>query len=83
MSRIVTKSSSTVFFLELLETIVKDCPEELEDHLPKIKESLDYLSFLSLATAIRLMAALKDVAKTNRSFRDGLILILRKALFSK
>lgn len=83
MSRIVTKSSSTIFFLQLLETIVKDSPEELEEHLPRIKESLDYLSFLSLTTAIRLMAAVKDVAKANRSFRDSLILILRKALFSK
>ncbi|KAF9282708.1 hypothetical protein BGZ68_005817 [Mortierella alpina] len=83
MSRIVTKSASTVFFLELLETIVKDSSEALEEHLPRIKESLDYLSFLSLSTAVRLMAAVKDVAKTKRSFRDSLILILRKALFSK
>ncbi|KAG0002734.1 hypothetical protein BGZ65_002376 [Modicella reniformis] len=82
MSRIVTKSTSTVFFLQLLEMIVKDSPEALEEHLPRIKESLDYLSFLSLATAVRLMGAVKDVAKSNRSFRDGLILILRKALFS-
>ncbi|KAF9574437.1 hypothetical protein EC968_006597 [Mortierella alpina] len=83
MSRIVTKSASTVFFLELLETIVKDSSEALEEHLPRIKESLDYLSFLSLTTAVRLMAAVKDVAKAKRSFRDSLILILRKALFSK
>lgn len=83
MSRIVTKSTSTVFFLQLLETIVKDSSEALEEHLPRIKESLDYLSFLSLATAVRLMGAVKDVAKLNRSFRDSLILILRKALFSK
>ncbi|KAF8935766.1 hypothetical protein BGZ58_004819, partial [Dissophora ornata] len=83
MSRIVTKSTSTVFFLQLLETIVKDSSEALEEHLQRIKESLDYLSFLSLATAVRLMAAVKDVAKLNRSFRDSLILILRKALFSK
>ncbi|KAF9987587.1 hypothetical protein BGZ75_000366 [Mortierella antarctica] len=83
MSRIVTKSASTVFFLELLETIVKDSSEALVEHLPRIKESLDYLSFLSLTTAVRLMAAVKDVAKTKRSFRDSLILILRKALFSK
>ncbi|KAK3828684.1 MAG: FANCI solenoid 2-domain-containing protein [Benniella sp.] len=83
MSRIVTKSTSTLFFLQLLETIVKDSSEALEEHLPRIKESLDYLSFLSLTTAVHLMGAVKDVAKLNRSFRDSLILILRKALFSK
>ncbi|KAG0001818.1 hypothetical protein BGZ79_004110 [Entomortierella chlamydospora] len=83
MSRIVTKSTSTVFFLNLLENIVKNSSEELEEHLPRIKESLDYLSFLSLTTAVRLMAAVKDVAKVNKPFRDSLILILRKALFSK
>ncbi|KAF9108452.1 hypothetical protein BGX27_008339 [Mortierella sp. AM989] len=83
MSRIVTKSTSTGFFLNLLESIVRDSSEELEEHLPRIKESLDYLSFLSLTTAVRLMAAVKNVAKINKSFRDSLILILRKALFSK
>ncbi|KAG0242738.1 FANCI solenoid 4-domain-containing protein [Mortierella sp. GBAus27b] len=83
MSRIVTKSTSTLFFLKLLETIVKDSSEALEEHLPRIKESLDYLSFLSLTTAVHLMGTVKDVARSNRSFRDSLILILRKALFSK
>ncbi|KAI1319557.1 hypothetical protein EDD11_003827 [Mortierella claussenii] len=83
MSRIVTKSTSTIYFLQLLETIVNDSSDALEEHLPRIKESLDYLSFLSLTTAVRLMAAVKGVAKSNRSFRDSLILILRKALFSK
>ncbi|KAF9186914.1 hypothetical protein BGZ51_001704 [Haplosporangium sp. Z 767] len=83
MSRIVTKSASTSFFLDLLETIVSESPDALEEHLPKIKESLHYLSFLSLATAVRLMTAVKDVAKTKRSFRDSLTLVLRKALFSK
>ncbi|KAF9170651.1 hypothetical protein BGX20_008702, partial [Mortierella sp. AD010] len=73
MSRIVTKST---------KNIVKNSSEELEEHLPRIKESLDYLSFLSLTTAVRLMAAVKDVARVNKPFRDSLILILRKALFS-
>jgi Fanconi anemia group I protein len=83
MSRIVTKSSNTVYFLDLLESITKDSPDALEEHLSRVKESLDYLSFLPPSTAVRLMAAVKDVAKQNRSFRDSLILILRKSLFSK
>ncbi|KAG0326016.1 hypothetical protein BG000_001552 [Podila horticola] len=83
MSRVVTKSASTMYFLNLLETIVKESSEALIEHLPRVKESLDYLSFLSLSTAVRLMAAVKDVAAINRPFRDSLLLILRKALFSK
>ncbi|KAG0017878.1 hypothetical protein BGZ82_000628 [Podila clonocystis] len=83
MSRVVTKSASTMYFLNLLETIVKESSEALIEHLPRVKESLDYLSFLSLPTAVRLMAAVKDVAAINRPFRDSLLLILRKALFSK
>ncbi|KAG0083941.1 hypothetical protein BGZ92_010329, partial [Podila epicladia] len=83
MSRVVTKSASTMYFLNLLETIVKESSEALIEHLPRIKESLDYLSFLSLPTAVRLMAAVKEVATINRPFRDSLLLILRKALFSK
>lgn len=72
-----------MYFLNLLEAIVKESSEALIEHLPRIKESLDYLSFLSLPTAVRLMAAVKDVAAINRPFRDSLLLILRKALFSK
>ncbi|KAF9581425.1 hypothetical protein BGW38_001552, partial [Lunasporangiospora selenospora] len=83
VSRIVTKSASTPYFLDLLEFIVRDSTEELEEHLPRIKESLDCLSFLSLATAVRLMAAVKEITRLNRPFRDSLVLILRKALFSK
>ncbi|KAG0346576.1 hypothetical protein BG004_001377, partial [Podila humilis] len=83
MARVVAKSVSTMYFLNLLETIVKESSDALLEHLPKIKESLDYLSMLSLPTAVRLMAAVKNVAKMNRPFRDSLMLILRKALFSK
>ncbi|KAF9927728.1 hypothetical protein FBU30_002931 [Linnemannia zychae] len=83
MSRIVTKSTNTNYFLDLLESITKDSPDALEEHLSRVKESLDYLSFLSPSTAVRLMTAIQDVAKQNRSFRDSLILILRKSLFSK
>ncbi|KAF9167109.1 hypothetical protein DFQ26_005850 [Actinomortierella ambigua] len=83
MSRVVTKSASASCFLRLLEMVVADCSSILLDHLQRVKEPLNYLSFLSLPIAIRLLGAVKDLAQLNRPFRDGLIVILRKALFSK
>ncbi|KAG0230580.1 hypothetical protein BGW42_000884 [Actinomortierella wolfii] len=83
MSRVVTKSASASCFLRLLEMIVTDCSSILLDHLQRIKEPLNYLSFLSLPIAIRLLSTVKDLSQLNRPFRDGLIVILRKALFSK
>ncbi|KAF9971150.1 hypothetical protein BGZ73_005945 [Actinomortierella ambigua] len=83
MSRVVTKSASASCFLRLLELVVADCSSILLDHLQRVKEPLNYLSFLSPPIAIRLLGAVKDLALLNRPFRDGLIVILRKALFSK
>jgi hypothetical protein len=49
----------------------------------QIKDTLDFLSFLPLPTAERLLSAIQPVSKTNEHFRDGMILILRKSLFAK
>ncbi|RUS21607.1 hypothetical protein BC937DRAFT_92129 [Endogone sp. FLAS-F59071] len=83
LSRIVSRSNSVMHFLALLELIVTECPQTLLGYLPRIKETLDYLSFLPLATAERLLRAIQPIFYLNASFRDGLMLVLRKSMFAK
>ncbi|OBZ87914.1 Fanconi anemia group I [Choanephora cucurbitarum] len=82
-SRIVSRSSSTLSFLSLLATIIKDYPDTVDKYLVNIKDTLDFLSFLPLSTAERLLHAVQPISKSSEQFRDGLILVLRKSLFAK
>ncbi|KAG2213869.1 hypothetical protein INT47_001138 [Mucor saturninus] len=82
-SRIVSRSDNAKDFLRLLENIIREYPDAVENYLTNIKDTLDFLSFLPLATAQHLLAAIQPIAKTNEHFRDGLILVLRKSLFAK
>ncbi|KAI9024281.1 FANCI solenoid 4-domain-containing protein [Phycomyces nitens] len=82
-SRIVSRSSSAMDFLQLLENIIKKHPHAVEGYLNSIKDTLDYLSFLPNPTARRLLTAIQPVACENDQFRDGLMLVLRKSMFSK
>ncbi|CAG8439164.1 9995_t:CDS:10 [Ambispora gerdemannii] len=83
LSRVVSKSSSIGNFLVLLEIIVKEAPDALMDYLSKIKEAFDYLSYLSVDTADLLLKAVQPIILLDQSFRDGLMLVLRKSMFAK
>ncbi|GBC07259.1 hypothetical protein RclHR1_07340005 [Rhizophagus clarus] len=82
-SRIISKSSSVEYFLDLLESIVKETPEFLYNYITRIKGTIEYLSFLSVTTADNLLKAIQPLLYTNQSLRDGLMVILRKGLFTK
>ncbi|KAI8988264.1 FANCI solenoid 2-domain-containing protein [Mycotypha africana] len=82
-SRIMSKSSSTMEFLSLLGTIMREYPDTVESHLNNIKDILDVLSFLPLNIADKLLQVVQPLSKTSDQFRNSLILVLRKSLFSK
>ncbi|PKC11484.1 hypothetical protein RhiirA5_354118 [Rhizophagus irregularis] len=82
-SRIISKSSSVEYFLGLLELIVKETPEFIYNYIARIKGTLEYLTFLSVTTADNLLKAIQPLLYTNQSLRDGLMVILRKGLFTK
>ncbi|EDO31110.1 predicted protein, partial [Nematostella vectensis] len=67
----------------LLSSAVASAPHVLLESLPKVKEALDYLSFLPPSTAVGLLKALQPLMKISLSLRDTLILVLRKAMFSR
>ncbi|CAG8554981.1 4990_t:CDS:10 [Paraglomus occultum] len=83
LNRIIGKSTSVTYFLRLLEMIVYEAPQALHSYLPRIKEAFDYLSLLPLTTAKGLLTAVQPIVYMNQSFRDSLILVLRKAMFSR
>ncbi|KAK9764538.1 hypothetical protein K7432_007870 [Basidiobolus ranarum] len=83
LARVVAKANSVGSFLNLLDIIVKECPQTLTNYISRIKEALDYLSYLSFPAAEHLLKGLKPIVMMNSSFRDSLMLVLRKGMFSR
>ncbi|CAJ0764073.1 6961_t:CDS:2, partial [Entrophospora sp. SA101] len=82
-SRVVSRSPSVGHFLTLLEIIVKEKPDSLNDYIQRIKGTLDHFSLLPSYIADHLLRALQPIIYRNISIRDGLMLVLRKCLFTK
>ena len=68
---------------DLLSSTVKAAPQSLMDCLPKVREALDYLSYLPPLTAHALLKAIHPLLKISMNLKDSLVLVLRKAMFSK
>ncbi|KAI9280231.1 FANCI solenoid 4-domain-containing protein [Umbelopsis sp. AD052] len=85
LSRIVTRANSVSYFLDLLDLLGKECPNILmeSDNMSKIRETLDYLSYLPLDSAKRLMSSLNPIIQRDNRLKEALMLILRKGLFAK
>ncbi|CAG8485772.1 7895_t:CDS:10 [Dentiscutata heterogama] len=83
LSRVISKASSVGYFLNLLKLIVKETPHSLHNHLSKIKGTLDYLTFLPTSIADIFLKAIQPIILVNKSFRDGLMLVLRKGMSTK
>jgi len=83
LSRVLTRDESVKYVVQLLATIANGCSNDVLDCLPKIKESLEYLAFMPPTTALALIRALQPVLRLSSSLLDYLIIILRKALFSR
>jgi len=83
LSRVLTRDESVKFVVQLLARITSRCSKDVIDCLPKIKESLEYLSFMPPATAVALIRALEPALRLSSSLLDYLMIILRKAVFSR
>lgn len=69
--------------VELLSSAVLSAPQILLESTPKVREMLDYLSFLSPMSAESLLMAIHPLLKLSLTLKDSLILILRKSMFSR
>ncbi|VDI13191.1 fanconi anemia group I protein [Mytilus galloprovincialis] len=83
-NRVVTKATTPVsHYMDLLSSAVLSAPQILLESTPKVREMLDYLSFLSPVSAEALLMAIHPLLKLSLTLKDSLILILRKAMFSR
>ncbi|CAG8457392.1 18818_t:CDS:10 [Dentiscutata erythropus] len=83
LSRVISKASSVGYFLNLLKIIIKETPHSLHNYISKIKGTLDYLTFLPTNIADIFLKAIQPIILVNKSFRDGLMLVLRKGMSTK
>ncbi|CAG8788889.1 10614_t:CDS:2, partial [Acaulospora morrowiae] len=83
LSSIVSKASSAENFLNLLDMIVKEAPNSIANYIPKIRGTLDYLTYLPPNITDKLLKALQPIIFANQSFRDGLMIVLRKGMSTK
>ncbi|CAB3981776.1 Fanconi anemia group I -like [Paramuricea clavata] len=83
-NRLLTKATSTsTHYIDLLQKAVASNPQALLDSLSKVKEVFEYLSCLPFATAQGLLQAVLPLMKISITLRDSLMLVLRKAMFSR
>lgn len=83
-NRVVTKATAPVsHYLELLSSTVMAAPQRLLESSTKVREMFDYLALLTPAAAEGLLRAIHPLLKLSMSLRDSLILVLRKAMFSR
>lgn len=70
-------------FSDVLSKIIQPAPQILMDSVPKVRETLDYLTYLPCCSAEGLLKALQPLLKLSMTLKDALILVLRKAMFSR
>ncbi|KAL2612804.1 hypothetical protein R1flu_024496 [Riccia fluitans] len=63
--------------------LVEDCPQLMLEHSARLKECLDYLTFLSSTSASSLVRAICPLFQLSRDLQDYTILVLRKAMFGR
>ncbi|KAK2170305.1 hypothetical protein LSH36_3g08016 [Paralvinella palmiformis] len=84
LNRVVTKATTPVsHYLGLLSKIVNCAPQIILNSLSKVQEAFDYLIYLPASTAEALLKAVRPLLKVSMPLRDSLILVLRKAMFSR
>ncbi|KNC56316.1 fanconi anemia group I protein [Thecamonas trahens ATCC 50062] len=82
-ARVITLAPSAEANIALLATLVVRNPSRFIPFATKVKELVNYLSYLNLATAAALIAALIPLASVLPSFLDHLMLVLKKSLFNR
>ena len=53
------------------------------ESVSRLREAFDYLALLPLSTADGLLRSIQPLLKLSPTLRDGLVIVLRKAIFSR
>ncbi|GAB2295219.1 hypothetical protein Dimus_029394 [Dionaea muscipula] len=69
--------------IRLLSFVVSSYPYTMLEHVSRLKDLLDYFSFMNNNIATYLITALLPLTKFSRDLQDYIILVVRKAMFSR
>ena len=82
-SGVTSRDESSPHFVQLLSRIATACCHDVMDCISKVKDTLEYISFMSPSTAVNLVRALQPVLRTQTNLQDFLHIVLRKSLFNR
>ena len=83
LAQVITRSPEMGLGIELLHRLGKQCTMQLAEHHEKVKQALEYLSFLGAVQACALLRALRPLLLMRQDLKDYAIIVLRKAVFSR
>jgi len=76
-------STALLVVTDLLTSTIKSKPHVILESVSRLREAFDYLMLLPLSTADGLLQAIQPLLKLSPTLRDGLVIVLRKAIFSR
>lgn len=77
------KPEQSMPIIKLLGCFVRCFPHPMLDHVSRLKDLLDYFTFMDAKIATHLVIAILPLVKFSRNLQDYIILVLRKAMFRR
>ncbi|KAM4126898.1 hypothetical protein ACJW30_02G049000 [Castanea mollissima] len=77
------KPEQSMPIIRLLSNLIQTYPYPMLEHVYRLKELLDYFTFMHGNVAVYLVTALLPLIKFSRDLQDYTILVLRKAMFRR
>ncbi len=63
--------------------MVAERPHVFFEHIAKLKDTIDYVSQMPAHSAIMFLSSLTPIVDMRKDFKDYVILVLRKSMFSR
>lgn len=77
------KPEQSMSIVRLLAQLIRNYPYAIKEHVSRLKELLDYFTYMDGKVASCLVASLLPLIKISRDILDYMILVIRKAMFRR